>query len=113
MLGLCSEHVLSMSLAQSFRHTTTVELHKRPLLGLALPIWSFHFAMVNWILANRLDTEFTRAHARVWAGYGTIESLIAFGQSPISPIVEWFVVTLCPLLTHCPLTHWIRPIGYT
>jgi hypothetical protein len=56
MLGLCSEHVLSMSLAQSFRHITTVELDKRPLLGLALPIWSIHFAMVNWILDNRLDT---------------------------------------------------------
>jgi hypothetical protein len=66
MLGLCSEHVLSMSLAQSFRHTTTAELHKRPLLGLALPIWSFHFAVVNWIRHNRLDTEFTHAHARVW-----------------------------------------------
>jgi hypothetical protein len=113
MLGLCSEHVLSMSLAQSFRHTTTVELHKRPLLGLALPIWSIHFAVVNWILDNRLGARFTRAHARAQTGYGTIESLIAFGQSPISPIVEWFVVTLCPLLTHCPLTHWIRPIGYT
>jgi hypothetical protein len=72
--------------------------------------------VVNWILDNRLGARFTRAHARVWAGYGTIESLIAFGQSPISPIVEWFVVTNCPLLTHCPLTHWIRfdsisPIG--
>jgi hypothetical protein len=105
-----------MSLAQSFRHTTTAELHKRPLLGFALPIWSTHFAVVNWIRHNRLDTEFTHACARVWAGYGTIESLIAFGQSPISSTVEWFVVTNCPLLTHYPLTHWIRfdtigPIG--
>ena len=37
------------------------------------------------------------------AGYGTIESLIAFGQSPISPIVEWFVVVLCPLFDPLPL----------
>jgi hypothetical protein len=72
--------------------------------------------VVNWILDNRLGARFTHAHARAQTGYGTIESLIAFGQSPISPTVEWFVVTNCPLLTHCPLTHWIRfdtigPIG--
>jgi hypothetical protein len=116
MLGLCSEHVLSMSLAQSFRHTTTVELDKRPLLGLALPIWSFHFAVVNWILDNRLDTGFTRAHARAQTGYGTPNFLIGTINFLIVPIGNPFVVTNCPLLTHCPLTHWIRfdsisPIG--
>jgi hypothetical protein len=116
MLGLCSEHGLSMSLAQSFdtidsRTDCTTDLDDR-----LVTVWSSHFAVVNWILDNRLGTRFTRAHAGVWAGYGTPNFLIGTINFLIVPIGNPFVVTNCPLLTHCPLTHWIRfdsisPIG--